>query len=122
MSQEIQNGTPEIPYINYTRLLTCILYEGGGEKVLEMLREKGINECYYYNVRGNPIGRASMAGNLPEIPKTELVHATVSADQADYIYEMLYSEAGINQPGKGFIYVNRLTRSSRITLPAESHA
>jgi hypothetical protein len=121
MSQGIQNDNPEIPYIDYTRLLTCILYEGGGSQVLEMLHEKGINECYLYSVRGNPIGRASLAGNLPEIPKTEIVHATVSADQADYIYEMLYHEAGLNQPAKGFIYVNRLTRSTRITLPEATH-
>lgn len=122
MSQGNNNSRPDIPYIDYTRLLTCILYEGGGSQVLEMLHEKGINECYLYSVRGNPIGRASLAGNLPEIPKTEIVHATVSADQADYIYEMLYHEAGLNQPSKGIIYVNRLTRSSRITLTEDDHA
>lgn len=122
MSQGTNNSRPDIPYIDYTRLLTCILYEGGGSQVLEMLHEKGINECYLYSVRGNPIGRASLAGNLPEIPKTEIVHATVSADQADYIYEMLYHEAGLNQPSKGIIYVNRLTRSSRITLTEDDHA
>lgn len=113
--------TPAIPYIDYTRLITCILYEGGGSEILRALQEKGINECYMYSVRGNPIGRASLAGNLPEIPKTEIVHATVSADQADYIYDMLYHEAKMNEPGQGFISVNRLARSSRITLPAESH-
>ena len=37
-------------------------------------------------------GGYSLAGNLPEIPKTEILHATVSADQADYIYKMLYEE------------------------------
>jgi hypothetical protein len=45
---------------------------------------------------------------LPEIPKTEILHATVSADQADYIYRMLYEEAKMDEQGKGVIYVNRL--------------
>ncbi len=116
-----QNDKPEIPYIDYTRQITCILYEGGASKLLEMLHHKGINECYFYNVRGNPIGRASLAGNLPEIPKTEILHVVVSADQADYVYRMLYEEAGMDEQGKGMISVNRLIRSSPITLPETSH-
>ena len=109
--------TPEVPFIDYTRQITCILYKGGGNKLLELLKDKGIVECYMYQVRGNPIGRASMAGGLPEIPKTEIVHTTVSADQADYIYQMLYEKANINEQGTGFLTVNRLTRSSKLTLP-----
>ena len=34
-----------IPNINYTRMITCILYEGGAEKVLEELHHKGVNEA-----------------------------------------------------------------------------
>jgi hypothetical protein len=116
-----QNDKPYIPYIDYTRQITCILYEGGASKLMELLHHKGINECYFYSVRGNPIGRASLAGNLPEIPKTEILHATVSADQADYIYKMLYEEARMDEQGQGVITVNRLTRSSPIALPEESH-
>ncbi len=116
-----QNDKPEIPYIDYTRQITCILYEGGAMKLMELLHHKGINECYFYNVRGNPIGRASLAGNLPEIPRTEILHVTVSADQADYVYRMLYEEARMDEHGKGMISVNRLTRSSQIALPETSH-
>ena len=116
-----QQDKPAIPYIDYTRLITCVLYEGGAHTLMELLHHKGINETHYYNVRGNPIGRASLAGNLPEIPKTEILHATVSADQADYIYRMLYEEAKMDEQGKGVIYVNRLSRSSQITVPKESH-
>jgi len=107
----------DIPYIDYTRLITLILYEGGGSRVLELLRHKGLNECHMYSVRGNPIGRASLAGGLPEIPKTEIVHLVVSADQADYVYAMLYEECDMKHQGKGMIYVNRLSRSSRVALP-----
>ena len=106
-----------IPNINYTRMLTCILYEGGAEKVLEELHHKGVNEAYYYNVRGNPIGRASLAGGLPEMPKTEVLHAVVAADQADYIYNYLYHDFQLNKPGQGVISINRLLRSSPNVLP-----
>ena len=108
-----------IPDIRYTRMLTCILYEGGAENVLEQLHHKGVNEAYYYNVRGNPIGRASLAGGLPEMPKTEVLHAVVAADQADYIYNFLYHELNLNTEGQGVISINRLIRSSPNTLPAD---
>jgi nitrogen regulatory protein PII len=114
-----QNDKVDIPYIDYTRLITCILYEGGGSRVMELLHHKGLNECHMYSVRGNPIGRASLAGGLPEIPKTEIVHLVVSADQADYVYAMLYEECDMKHQGKGMIYVNRLSRSSRVALPPE---
>ena len=108
-----------IPNITYTRMLTCILYEGGAEKVLEELHHRGVNEAYYYSVRGNPIGRASLAGGLPEMPKTEVLHAVVSADQADYIYNFIYHEFKLNQQGIGMISVNRLIRSSPNMLPSD---
>jgi hypothetical protein len=108
-----------IPNITYTRMLTCILYEGGAEKVLEELHHRGVNEAYYYSVRGNPIGRASLAGGLPEMPKTEVLHAVVSADQADYIYNFIYHEFKLNQQGMGVISVNRLIRSSPNMLPSD---
>jgi hypothetical protein len=78
-----------------------------------------VNEAYYYSVRGNPIGRASLAGGLPEMPKTEVLHAVVSADQADYIYNFIYHEFKLNQQGIGMISVNRLIRSSPNVLPSD---
>ena len=118
MSNEHNNPNPAIPRIDYTRLITCVLYEGGAEKLLEMLHHKGVNEAYFYGVRGNPVGRASEASGLPEISKTEVLHAVVSADQADYIYRTIYHDFNLDKPSQGVITVNRLVRSSQNVLPA----
>ena len=117
MSNEHNNTQPAIPHIDYTRLITCVLYEGGAEKLLEMLHHKGVNEACFYGVRGNPVGRASEASGLPEISKTEVLHAVVSADQADYIYRTIYHDFNLDKPGQGVITVNRLVRSSQNVLP-----
>ena len=118
MSNEHNNPNTAIPLIDYTRLITCVLYEGGAEKLLEMLHHKGVNEAYFYGVRGNPVGRASEASGLPEISKTEVLHAVVSADQADYIYRTIYHDFNLDKPSQGVITVNRLVRSSQNVLPA----
>lgn len=118
MSQESKTGSAAVPRIDYTRLLTCVMYEGGAEAIMEELYRRGICEAFFYSARGKPIGRASAAGNLPEIPKTEILHAVVAADQADYIYSMIYHDFRLNEPGVGMISVNKLARSSRLELPA----
>ena len=118
MSNEHNNPNTAIPLIDYTRLITCVLYEGGAEKLLEMLHHKGVNEAYFYGVRGSPVGRASEATGLPEISKTEVLHAVVSADQADYIYRTIYHDFNLDKPSQGVITVNRLVRSSQNVLPA----
>ena len=117
MSNEHNNPHPAIPHIDYTRLITCVLYEGGADKLLEMLHHKGVNEAFFYGVRGNPVGRASEASGLPEISKTEVLHAVVSADQADYIYKTIYHDFNLDKPSQGVITVNRLVRSSQNVLP-----
>ncbi len=110
----------EVPNLNYTRLISCVLYEGGAQAVLEMLHKRGINEAYFYSVRGAPIGRSSEVSSLPEIPKTEILHAVVAADQADYIYEMIYDMGELDRPNRGVVYVNRLSRSTPFELPDEA--
>jgi hypothetical protein len=112
------NGAANLPVIDYTRLITCILYEGGAADVLEFLHTRGVNEAYYYSVRGAPIGRSSSMEGLPEIPKTEILHAVVTADQADYLYEEIYHFAKLEHPRQGIIFTNKLLRSSLYTLPA----
>ena len=109
-----------IPNIDYTRLITCILYEGGSIEILKKLHAQGINEAYFVSVRGAPIGRASSVEGLPEIPKTEILKVVVSADQADYIYEMIYDTAQLNEPQRGIAYIQRLSRSSMNDLPEDS--
>ena len=110
----------KIPNIDYTRLLTCILYEGGAADVLEELYKRGIKEGYFVSVRGAPLGRSSTVQGLPEIPQTEILHVVVAADQADYIFQMIYEFAELNKPQKGIIFVKKLTRSSLNILPKDT--
>lgn len=113
--KKISEGT----VLDYTRLMTAVLYEGGAHSIAEKLHHRGINEVYYYSVRGAPLGRASENSGLPEIPKTEILHAVVSADQADYIQEMIYDLAELSKPQRGIVFVNKLLMSTRNNLPSE---
>ena len=99
----------KIPNIDYTGLITCILYDGGAADVLEQLYKRGINEGYFVSVRGAPLGRSSSVEGLPEIPQTEILNIVVAAEFAN-----------LDEPQKGVIYVKKLTRSSLNILPEDN--
>jgi hypothetical protein len=110
---------PEGVVLDYTREVTVILYEGGAAEIAKKLLDRGVTEVFYDSVRGAPIGRASESSGLPEIPKTEQLRALVSADQADYIQEMIYDAAELHKPQRGIVFVNKVLLSTRHTLPSE---
>ena len=49
-------------YLDYTWLISGVLYEGGTDLLIPELMKRGINEAHFYNVAGSPIGRKSVAG------------------------------------------------------------
>lgn len=110
---------PESVVLDYTREVTVILYEGGAAEIAKKLFERGITEVFFDAVRGAPLGKASDSSGLPEIPKTEQLHAIVSADQADYIQGLIYEEAELFKPQRGIVFVNKLLMSTRNILPSE---
>jgi hypothetical protein len=110
---------PKGAVLDYTREINVILYEGGAEKIAELLLKQGITEVFYDSVRGSPLGRSSANAGLPEIPKTEYLHAVVSADQADYIQGLIYEAAELFKPQRGIVYIAKLMMSTRHKLPSE---
>ncbi len=80
------------------------------------LMKKGINEVYFYNVAGSPIGRRSVAG-VADSFDVEQFHLVVSADQADNIFDYIYRFCNLSEPNKGFINISKLFRSTGLDLP-----
>mgnify|MGYP004109659475 FL=1 len=80
------------------------------------LMKKGINEVYFYNVAGSPIGRRSVAG-VADSFDVEQFHLVVSADQAENIFDYIYRFCNLSEPNKGFINISKLFRSTGLDLP-----
>ena len=103
-------------YLDYTWLISGVLYEGGTDLLIPELMKKGINEVYFYNVAGSPLGRRSVAG-VADSFDVEQFHLVVSADQADNIFDYIYRFCNLSEPNKGFININKLFRSTGLDLP-----
>lgn len=109
-----------VTFVDYTWLISGTVYEGGSEKLLDALMKRGINECYFYNVAGAPIGRKTLAG-VADSFDVENFHIVVSADQADNVFEFVYEFCEMYEPNKGVLFMNKLSRSTHNRLPDLAH-
>ena len=53
---------PRVEFIDYSWLISGVLYQGGTDLLIPELQAKGINEVYFYNVAGSPIGKKTVSG------------------------------------------------------------
>lgn len=103
-------------YLDYTWLISGVLYEGGTDLLIPELMKRGINEAHFYNVAGSPIGRKAVAG-VADSFDVEQFHVVVSADQAENVFDFIYRTCDLSQPNRGFINMNKLSRSTQLDLP-----
>lgn len=106
---------PRVRYLDYTWLISGVLYEGGTDKLIPELMKRGINEVYFYNVAGTIIGQKAVAGVSGSFD-VEQFHVVVTADQAENIFDFIYRFCNLSEPNKGIIYMNKLKRSTKHSL------
>ena len=116
MSLPISKSDVSENYLDYTWLITGVLYEGGTDLLIPELMKIGINDVYFYNVAGSPMGRKSVAG-VADSFDVEQFHVVVSADQAENVFDFIYRFCELSQPNKGIINMNKLYRSTQLDLP-----
>ena len=116
MSLPISKSGVSENYLDYTWLISGVLYECGTDLLIPELMKIGINDVYFYNVAGSPMGRKSVAG-VADSFDVEQFHVVVSADQAENVFDFIYRFCELSQPNKGIINMNKLFRSTQLDLP-----
>ena len=111
---------PRVRYLDYTWLISGILYEGGTDKLVPELMKRGINEVYFYNVAGTIIGQKAVTGVSGSFD-VEQFHVVVTADQAENIFDFIYRFCELSEPNKGIIYMNKLKRSTKHSLQGDEN-
>ena len=111
---------PRVQYLDYTWLISGILYEGGTDKLVPELMKRGINEVYFYNVAGTIIGQKAVTGVSGSFD-VEQFHVVVTADQAENIFDFIYRFCELSEPNKGIIYMNKLKRSTKHSLQGDEN-
>lgn len=103
------------PEIKQYHLITCILHQGQGLKLVEKLhKEKGIPSSHIHHGRGR-------SSNLPQQFSTwvevDTVSVVVEKSQAEILFDYIFTHTDIQQLHGGFMYMNPLGYSTSFELP-----
>ena len=90
--------------------ITCFLPKGAGIKMVEMLQsEKNIVSTNVHSGRGQRTAETWK--------EQEILTVIVDADRAEEIFEYIYCQGKLNEPGGGFIFQLDLNRATSFKLP-----
>ena len=90
--------------------ITCFLPKGTGVKMVEKLQsEKNIVSTNVHSGRGQRTAETWK--------EQEILTVIVDADRAEEIFEYIYFQGKLNEPGGGFIFQSDLNRATSFKLP-----
>ena len=107
-----------VTFVDYTWIISGILYQGGTDALVPQLMSRGINDVYFHNVAGTPIGKKTVSGVADSFDVEEFF-VVVSADQAENIFDFIFHFCELDKPNIGMIRLNKLSHSTIHMLPDE---
>ena len=102
-----------ITYLTDVSLLTCVVQTGYTEKILKAARDVGANAgAISHKTRGTGLReRLGLLGVAVETEK-DVVTILVSTEQRDLVFDTIFRAAGMDTPGRGFIFITPLEKAS----------
>ena len=113
---QVQKEKQRFEYLDYTWMISGILYQGGTDTLIPELMSRGINEVFFHNVAGTPIGKKTVSGVADSFDVEEFF-VVVSADQAENIFDFIFHFCELDKPNIGMIRLNKLSHSTIFRLP-----
>ena len=92
-------------------LITCIVQRGSAEEAVRAARKAGAQGATLFYARGTGV-RQSHLGVLGVTVsyEKEVIYIVAASDQADRIFDKIYTAAKLDTPGMGMIYMTPLEK------------
>lgn len=103
----------KITYLTDLYLLTCVVQTGYVDEIIKAARDAGAAAgAISHHARG--IGLRERLGLLSIAVEAEkdVINMLVSTEQRDLIFDTVFRAAGLDTPGRGFIYMTPLEKAS----------
>ena len=102
----------EVIYLTDVAVITCVVDKECSDAVLVAARDMGARGAIVHSVQS--WGMRKRLGALGVAVETErdVIEFLVSSDQQDLVFEAIFQAAGLDAPGRGFMYVSPVDRAA----------
>lgn len=101
----------DIVYLTDVALITCVVQEGRGDKILEAARKLGVSVgTSIFHAKGTGIRERFALWGIAVETEKDVVSVLVSSEQRDVVYDTLFRAGELNIPGVGFMYITPLEK------------
>ena len=98
-------------YLTDVSQITCVVQEGQGEVILQAARNLGVSTgAISYHSKGTGMRELFGLWSVAVDTEKDVVSILVANEQKDILFDALYLAGGLDNPGKGFMYVNQLEK------------
>jgi nitrogen regulatory protein PII len=106
-----KEGTDELIVLTDAVLITCIVQRGAAEAAVQAARRAGAQGATIFYARGTGV-RQKHLGILGVTlsAEKEVIHIVAASDQADRIFDKIFTAAQLDTPGMGMIYMTPLEK------------
>ena len=96
----------EIIYLTDVAVITCVVDKKETEAVVLAARDVGANLALVHTVQGWGIRERLGALGVAVETERDVIEFLVSSDQQDLVFEAIYNVAGLDAPGRGFMFIS----------------
>jgi nitrogen regulatory protein PII len=102
----------EIIYLTDLAIITCIVDKEQSETVLHAARDVGARAAVVHSAQGWGIRERLGAWGVAVETERDVIQFMVSSDQQDLIFDAIYQTAGLDAPGRGFMFISPVERGA----------
>ena len=102
----------EIIYLTDVAVINCIVDKERTDAVLLAARDVGARGAIVHTVQGWGTRERLGAWGVAVETEKDVIAFLVSSDQQDLVFDAIYQVAGLDAPGRGFMFISPVERAA----------
>ena len=102
----------ETIYLTDVAVITCVVDKQHSDAVLIAARDMGARGAIVHSAQGWGIRERLGALGVAVETERDIIEFLVSSDQQDLVFEAIFQAAGLDAPGRGFMYISSVDRAA----------
>lgn len=114
-----REGAEEFIVLTDVVLITCIVQRGAAEAAVQAARRAGAQGATIFYARGTGVRQKHLGVlGVTVSAEKEVIYIVAASDQADRIFDKIFTAAKLDTPGMGMIYMTPLEKMATY-VPSE---